>query len=740
MEHERKKKHHNGKRKQNQIDSSMDEKPQKKKISKVKSVSNPKEFTQKRISLHALNYIPAQIYEFDNLIKEKNLSHEKEDNYYEIVTKKRQELKKIDDEIDEQYENKKIILEFLNEIENNKNMEEKKCYERINEIGEERNNLKILNDDLDTLLKELEKIEITKNSKKKLYDNSQNLKCDDINLMLTNIENEKNNLNQMHQQNIEKNKKISEIFENITKYEEEINQEKNKGINLSQNKNELKEKYQKINQIAINDNKFCHDNFYSLLPLFPYYKNVAFISKENDINNNKYENKTQNIDDNKMIIDEKSIEDIENENIKKIKALIKQKEEHDKNINFKILKDRRTLQINFKEKYKFQKIFSIINNNYIAEPWDINKFSSFKLFTINSYFNEFNMTAISNNYFIIYLTPALDKSCLKGELYSLFQQLKNNEYIDKNIVIKISAITESNYINISNINQENNIKNQITSISASGAHSIYGFLYEFTKSNRLNKKNMFRIYNFDYSYPQVIEMMTSITKYYAKKKRKKTGVYKKVIRQGNNQNKNKKRPVDKSVNNTNNNAIKNNNLINKGNLKNNNVNGVNKKTNLNKVQFKKNTNSNANNNRISTLTNINQNNKSFIGNNKGSNKKDNKKVLNVSSLDNKKIIKKSGSNHQSNKKEKNAQLSSKNNMKVVKFDNKSKSITPKKMNSESKNTDIKKIKFVNVVFNDLKLIKPEHTLIIHDINSEFVQSNEFKKVVKACGILNNNDK
>ena len=115
-------------------------------------------------------------------------------------------------------------------------MEEKKCYERINEIGEERNNLKILNDDLDTLLKELEKIEITKNSKKKLYDNSQNLKCDDINLMLTNIENEKNNLNQMHQQNIEKNKKISEIFENITKYEEEINQEKNKGINLSQNK------------------------------------------------------------------------------------------------------------------------------------------------------------------------------------------------------------------------------------------------------------------------------------------------------------------------------------------------------------------------------------------------------------------------------------------------------------------------------------------------------------------------
>ena len=34
MEHERKKKHHNGKRKQNQIDSSMDEKPQKKNFQK----------------------------------------------------------------------------------------------------------------------------------------------------------------------------------------------------------------------------------------------------------------------------------------------------------------------------------------------------------------------------------------------------------------------------------------------------------------------------------------------------------------------------------------------------------------------------------------------------------------------------------------------------------------------------------------------------------------------------------
>jgi hypothetical protein len=186
------------------------------------------------------------------------------------------------------------------------------------------------------------------------------------------------------------------------------------------------------------------------------------------------------------------------------------------------------------------------------------------------------MTAISNNYFIIYFVPILDKSCLKGDLYSLFQQLKNNEYIDKYITIKISAITESNYINLQNINQENNIKTQIESISNSGLQTIHGFLYEFIKSNRLNKKNIFRIYNFDYSYPQVIEMMNNISKYYAKKKRKKTGVYKKVIKGA--QPKAKKR-ADKSVNNTNNtnNNIKANNL-NKGNIKN--INQGNKKNNV----------------------------------------------------------------------------------------------------------------------------------------------------------------
>ena len=145
------------------------------------------------------------------------------------------------------------------------------------------------------------------------------------------------------------------------------------------------------------------------------------------------------------------------------------------------------------------------------------------------------------------------------------------------------------------------------------------------------------------------------------------------------------------------------------------------------------------------MNNIKTNNlnKSFISSNKKEkkivNNNSNKKVLNVSSFDNKKILKKSGSSQQANnKKEKTVKINSKNNIKMVKINDKVKSITPKKNTSEKKKLTVKKIN--NIVFNDLKTIKPEHTLIIHDITDEFAMSDEFKKVAKACGILNINDK
>ena len=739
MEPERKKKKGRGRRKLPSTDSNLEEKIKPEKITKKRGNSFQKDLSQKRLSLHSSNFIPAKIPPYDNLIHLHTFPHQNDDNYYETITKKQKALKKIDDEIDDQYNNRGIILDFFEEIDKYILAENKKCVERINEIKEEEYGMNSLKSQIDILLKDLNIKESSKLSKKKLFENRDSAHYFTVNEIKKEIQISENNLNIQENKNKEMNNKLPEILEKINKYEQEINHEKNIEKELTENKNILKEEYFKINNIALNDNKFCHDNFFALLTLFPYYKNVAFISSQNSNVLNEISNNL-NSNENNIIIDEQMLKDIETEKIQKIKNLLKQKEEIEHQIiNYKILNDRRTLQINPKEKYKFNKIFSIINNNYIADTWDIKKYSSFKLSTINSYFNEFNMTAISNNYFIIYFVPILDKTCLKGELYSLFQQLKNNEYLDKNITIKISAITDSTYINLQNINQDNNIKTQIASIENSGIHSIHGFLYEFIKSNRLNKKNIFRLYNFDYMYPQAEDMMSLIAKYYAKKKRKKTGVYKKVIRNGNQQ-KGKKRQADKSANSNININNKNNNL-NKGNLRNNQQ-GI-KKNIMNKVvQFKKSiivtkNNRNPSSNNVNSNNNIN--NKSFIASNK---KDNNKKLLSGCSLDNKKNLKKSGSSqHSNNKKDKKVQLSSKNNIKCVKFDVNPKSLSPKKNNSANKELpDNKKPKFNSIVFNDLKTIKPEHTLIIHDINADFVNNIEFKKIAKACGILNNNDK
>ena len=736
MENERKKKHRKGKRKINSTDSSFEEKQKNKKISKSKVISLQKEFTKKRISVHSSNFIPAQVCELDNIINTENNPKKKEDNYFEITDKNRKKLKDINDIIDEQNIQRKNIFDFLRQIEIYKNQEDKICMKRINEIPKEIEKIDMLKNYLIKFKNDFEKSETEKKMKIMILENKDTTKRHQIILKRQELEKETNTLSDKTNENNKMKEKIPELIQNISKLDEEINEQKILMKGLIEKKNKLKEEYSKINKIAINDNKFCHQNFFALLPLFPYYKNVAFISRE--INNENCNNITkinEAIDENKIITDEQLIDDIENEDIKNIKFLLKQKEESDKNINYKILNDRRTLQYNNKEKYKFSKIFSIINNNYIAEPWNLFKYSSLKLSTINSYFDEFNMTAINNNYFIIYFVPVLDKSCLKGELYSLYQQIKNNEYIDKYMTIKISAITESNYINLQNINQEKSIKTQIETINNSEMNMIHGFLYEFIKLNRLNKKNIFRIYNLDYSYPQAIEMMNNITKYYAKKKRKKTGVYKKVIKGV--QPKAKKKQADKSINNDNKN-----NKLNKGNIKNNQ--GNKKNNNMNKVvQFKKSVifNNSHKDKTISTNNAANNLNKTFISNNKSKKKNDNKKILNVSSIDNKKIIKKSGSSQKvQNKKEKNVTINSKNNIKIVKIDEKPKSITPKKNNSSEKELTRKTLNINNIIINDLKVIKPEHTLIIHDINDEFANSIEFKKVVKSCGLLNINDK
>ena len=134
MEKEPKKKNRNKKRKAKPAESIMDKKTKDSMISKTRPPSSQNLFTLKRISLHSSNYIPVKISELDDLIKSQNFSQQNADNYFEITSKERKELKKIDEGIDEQYENKDMIFEILEEIENCINIEKMNCAKRINEI------------------------------------------------------------------------------------------------------------------------------------------------------------------------------------------------------------------------------------------------------------------------------------------------------------------------------------------------------------------------------------------------------------------------------------------------------------------------------------------------------------------------------------------------------------------------------------------------------------------------------
>ena len=134
-----------------------------------------------------------------------------------------------------------------------------------------------LKSQIDILLKDLNIKESAKLSKKKLFENRDNAHYFAIKEIEKEIQISENNLTIQENKNKEMNNKLPELLENISKYEQEITQEKNIENELTLNKNALKEEYLKINATAINDNKFCHDNFFALLTLFPYYKNVAFI-------------------------------------------------------------------------------------------------------------------------------------------------------------------------------------------------------------------------------------------------------------------------------------------------------------------------------------------------------------------------------------------------------------------------------------------------------------------------------
>ena len=118
-------------------------------------------------------------------------------------------------------------------------------------------------------------IKLEKIPKNKRYENAINTKSNEILLCLQKIEDENKNLTEIKKKNNEFQNKMPEIIKQIETKEKEINEEIIKKEKQIEIKNGKKEQYDRSNHIAVNDNKFCHDNFYSLLTLFPYFKNIA---------------------------------------------------------------------------------------------------------------------------------------------------------------------------------------------------------------------------------------------------------------------------------------------------------------------------------------------------------------------------------------------------------------------------------------------------------------------------------
>ena len=149
-------------------------------------------------------------------------------------------------------------------------------------------------------------------------------------------EKEKSNLIKIKNQNVDIDNQLKEIVRKIQNINCILNQNKLLMKQIIEKKNYAKKEFEKANQIAINDNKFCHENFYSSLTLFPYYKNVIFISLYNkDVKEPVEEEEKLSIISNNKIIEENTVEYHFEDDVEDIISLIEQKKMGIKNFHLK---------------------------------------------------------------------------------------------------------------------------------------------------------------------------------------------------------------------------------------------------------------------------------------------------------------------------------------------------------------------------------------------------------------------
>ena len=115
MEKGKKKKMYNGKKKISK-DKSFDDKQKTHKTSKITNLSCPQNLGQ-TMNLKYLNfgYIPINIYEIQKIEEKKDSKKSKEDNFYEIITKRKEEMKLAHKRIDILMAKRKKVINLINE-------------------------------------------------------------------------------------------------------------------------------------------------------------------------------------------------------------------------------------------------------------------------------------------------------------------------------------------------------------------------------------------------------------------------------------------------------------------------------------------------------------------------------------------------------------------------------------------------------------------------------------------------
>ena len=208
MEKDRKKKITKGKRKVTN-DISFEEKSKSRKLSKVTNLSFHQDQDPKLLlSIYNYGHFPAKTYEFNNIDNNGNETNIQKDNYFEIITKQKEEMKTFDKEINEQISITPQFLDFLNELYNNIIKEKEKIMSRIAEKGDDEIFIENFQNELNIIGKEKEKYETQRDNHKKRYENSSENQSNEILFCLKKIEEEKNILSDKQNSNNEcRNKK-----------------------------------------------------------------------------------------------------------------------------------------------------------------------------------------------------------------------------------------------------------------------------------------------------------------------------------------------------------------------------------------------------------------------------------------------------------------------------------------------------------------------------------------------------